>query len=57
MLTRAQYFSLALITLLLIAVFTALTPAFVNVDLFYPLRYDSVFVESEAAQVNTGLTN
>jgi len=50
MLTRTQYFLLFVIVLLLLAVFTALTPAFVNVDLFYPQRVDSLFVLSEAQQ-------
>jgi pimeloyl-ACP methyl ester carboxylesterase len=56
MLTRTQYFLLFVIVLLLLAVFTALSPAFVNVDLFYPKRIDSLFVLTEAqlARADTG---
>ena len=56
MLSRTQYFTLFVIFLLLLSVFTALTPAFVNVDLFYPQRVDSVFVLAEARhnQPDTG---
>jgi pimeloyl-ACP methyl ester carboxylesterase len=48
MFTRTQYFSLTVILLLFVAVFTLLSPAFVNVDLFYPQRVDSLFVAAEA---------
>ena len=48
MLTRAQYFSIAVVIFMVIAVFTVLTPALVDVDLFYPNRKDSLRLESGA---------